>query len=136
MKRPWGRFNLLFLTAAVFIGVSMATRLLLALRPEVAVVSVPRVFGYGLLFDFVAACYALAPLALWLALVPDRVARSRVHRALGLAGFVVVVFVSVVLAAAEWLFWDEYGGRFNFIAVDYLLYTHEVLQNIWQSFPV
>ena len=117
MKRPWGRFNLLFLTAAVFIGVSMATRLLLALRPEVAVVSVPRVFGYGLLFDFVAACYALAPLALWLALVPDRVARSRVHRALGLAGFVVVVFVSVVLAAAEWLFWDEYGGRFNFIAV-------------------
>ena len=26
--------------------------------------------------------------------------------------------------------------RFNFIAVDYLLYTHEVLGNIWQSYPV
>jgi phosphoglycerol transferase MdoB-like AlkP superfamily enzyme len=136
MNQPWARFNLLFLAAAVSIGISMAMRLLLALRPEVAVVSVPRVFGYGLLFDLVAACYALAPLALWLALVPNRVARHPVHRALALAGFGVVVFVSVVLAASEWLFWDEYGGRFNFIAVDYLLYTHEVLQNIWQSFPV
>ena len=41
-----------------------------------------------------------------------------------------------MLAVSEWLFWDEFGSRFNFIAVDYLLYTHEVLGNIWQSYPV
>ena len=39
----------------------------------------------------------------------------------------------LLLPVAEWLFWDEFGGRFNFIAVDYLLYTHEVLGNIWES---
>ena len=33
-------------------------------------------------------------------------------------------------AVAEWLFWDEFGARFNFIAVDYLVYTREVLGNI------
>ena len=46
------------------------------------------------------------------------------------------IFIMLFTAVAEWLFWDEFGSRFNFIAVDYLLYTHEVLGNIWQSYPV
>ncbi|PKL97626.1 MAG: sulfatase, partial [Gammaproteobacteria bacterium HGW-Gammaproteobacteria-7] len=37
---------------------------------------------------------------------------------------------------AEWLFWDEFGVRFNFIAVDYLVYSDEVLRNIRESYPV
>jgi phosphoglycerol transferase MdoB-like AlkP superfamily enzyme len=40
------------------------------------------------------------------------------------------------MLVAEWLFWDEFGTRFNFIAVDYLVYTREVLGNIAQSYPV
>jgi hypothetical protein len=37
---------------------------------------------------------------------------------------------------AEWLFWDEFSVRFNFIAVDYLIYTHEVVNNIIESYPM
>ncbi len=37
---------------------------------------------------------------------------------------------------AEVLFWNEFGARFNFIAVDYLIYTRETFGNIRQSFPV
>ncbi|MFO7542137.1 MAG: hypothetical protein R6W97_04875 [Thiobacillus sp.] len=37
---------------------------------------------------------------------------------------------------AEWFFWDEFGVRFNFIAMDYLVYTREVVGNIRESFPV
>ncbi|KAB2912783.1 MAG: LTA synthase family protein [Hyphomicrobiaceae bacterium] len=37
---------------------------------------------------------------------------------------------------AEALFWNEFGTRFNFIAVDYLIYTREVIGNIRQSYPV
>ncbi|MBA4057498.1 MAG: sulfatase, partial [Marivirga sp.] len=37
---------------------------------------------------------------------------------------------------AEWLFWDEFNVRFNFIAVDYLVYTTEVVGNIHQSYPL
>ena len=94
------------------------------------------IFGIGLLFDLVTAGYLLAPFVAWLALAPDPIARTRPYRALALAGFFVLVYGFVVLAVAEWLFWDEFGGRFNFIAVDYLLYTHEVIGNIWQSYPV
>jgi len=37
---------------------------------------------------------------------------------------------------AEFPFWDEFGVRFNFIAVDYLVYTYEVISNINQSYPL
>ena len=37
---------------------------------------------------------------------------------------------------SEWFFWEEFGKRFNFIAVDYLVYTHEVIQNIRESYPM
>ena len=39
-------------------------------------------------------------------------------------------------AAAEWLFWDEFGVRFNFIAVDYLVYSDEVINNVLESYPI
>jgi phosphoglycerol transferase MdoB-like AlkP superfamily enzyme len=128
-----------FLAAATLVLVSTVIRLALALRPEVAVGSVAdwlRVFGYGTAFDLMAACYLVAPFVLWLMLVPDRVARSRPHRVLALAVFAAAAYGALVLAVSEWLFWDEFGSRFNFIAVDYLLYTHEVLGNIWQSYPI
>ncbi|GAA4282230.1 LTA synthase family protein [Gaetbulibacter aestuarii] len=36
----------------------------------------------------------------------------------------------------EFTFWDEFHRRYNFIAVDYLIYTYEVVQNINQSYPL
>ncbi len=36
----------------------------------------------------------------------------------------------------EWFFWDEFSTRFNFIAVDYLIYTKEVVGNIQESFSL
>jgi phosphoglycerol transferase MdoB-like AlkP superfamily enzyme len=40
------------------------------------------------------------------------------------------------IALSEWTFWDEFSTRFNFIAVDYLVYTQEVIGNIVESYPV
>ena len=37
---------------------------------------------------------------------------------------------------SEYFFWDEFSSRFNFIAVDYLVYTTEVIQNIVESYPL
>jgi phosphoglycerol transferase MdoB-like AlkP superfamily enzyme len=134
------RFGPALITAAFFVAASSATRLLLALRHDVVfpagIGDWTRVFSYGLAFDLVAACYFMAPMVLWLALVPDRIARSLPHRVLTVVLFIAAAFGVFLLSISEWLFWDEFGGRFNFIAVDYLLYTHEVLGNIWQSYPV
>ena len=39
-------------------------------------------------------------------------------------------------AVSEYFFWSEFGVRYNFIAVDYLVYTNEVVGNIRESYPV
>ena len=49
--------------------------------------------------------------------------------------FFIFLFLLVFNSIAEWLFWDEFNVRFNFIAVDYLIYTTEVIGNIYQSYP-
>jgi phosphoglycerol transferase MdoB-like AlkP superfamily enzyme len=55
-----------------------------------------------------------------------------------LFSFVIFLFVAILLqtAISEYFFWNEFGVRFNFIAVDYLVYTNEVIGNIMQSYPV
>jgi phosphoglycerol transferase MdoB-like AlkP superfamily enzyme len=123
---------------AVFIAMCTLTRAALLFRPEVAALPVSdllRSFFLGLGFDLAAAAYLLTPFVLWLALAPHRLARSRFFRAATLAWFAIACFVFLLTAVAEWLFWEEFGARFNFIAVDYLLYTHEVIGNIWESYP-
>lgn len=49
---------------------------------------------------------------------------------------VLVVFVLLFNAVSEWFFWQEFSTRYNFIAVDYLVYTTEVLGNITESYPL
>jgi phosphoglycerol transferase MdoB-like AlkP superfamily enzyme len=134
------RFIPALVAAGCLVVISSLSRVLLAVRPDVAFAGSgsdwARIFIYGLGFDLVTACYVVAPVVLWLALVPDRIARSWPHRMAALLMVAALVFTALLLAVSEWLFWDEFGSRFNFIAVDYLLYTQEVLGNIWQSYPV
>lgn len=133
------RLRPVLFAAGVFLLLSLLTRVVLALRPDVpfgGVLEFGGAFARGLLFDLSATAYALTPLLLWLALAPSRLARTRLYRAGSVAAVATACFLALFLAVSEWIFWDEFAGRFNFIAVDYLLYTHEVIGNIWQSYPV
>nr|WP_269803332.1 LTA synthase family protein [Pseudomonas sp. NMI542_15] len=80
--------------------------------------------------------YAALPLGLYLAVCPAALWRTRWHHRLMSGVLVVSLFVMLFVAVAEWLFWDEFGVRFNFIAVDYLVYSKEVLDNIRESYPL
>jgi phosphoglycerol transferase MdoB-like AlkP superfamily enzyme len=55
-----------------------------------------------------------------------------------LFSFVIFLFVVLFLqnTISEYFFWNEFGVKYNFIAVDYLVYTNEVIGNIMQSYPV
>jgi phosphoglycerol transferase MdoB-like AlkP superfamily enzyme len=54
--------------------------------------------------------------------------------------FSIAVFITTLLIVqntiSEFFFWNEFGVRYNFIAVDYLVYTNEVIKNIMESYPV
>ena len=47
-----------------------------------------------------------------------------------------LIYALLFVAASELVFWNEFSVRFNFIAVDYLVYTTEVIGNIQESYPI
>ncbi len=55
-----------------------------------------------------------------------------------LFAFVIFLYVLLILqnGLSEYFFWNEFGVKYNFIAVNYLIYTNEVIGNIMQSYPV
>src|SRR5207247_2629671 len=73
---------------------------------------------------------------LYLWLMPDKIFRKRWHRFILFGLFTIFTFILLFNATSEFFFWDEFNARFNFIAVDYLIYTTEVIGNIRQSYPI
>src|SRR5471030_2756073 len=94
------------------------------------------VFGVGLLYDLGFLTYAALPMGLYLLLCPPALWRRRGHRWFLQGLLTVSLFAMLFTSVAEWLFWDEFGVRFNFIAVDYLVYSDEVLNNLLESYPI
>lgn len=138
LKSAQARF--LGLLAALWLGVFVVTRSILLLthlgEAQLSASGVLRLYGEGMIYDLTFLLYAFAPLALYLLLCPARLWRKRWHLRLLQAAMTFGVFLMLFTAVAEWLFWDEFGVRFNFIAVDYLVYSDEVINNILESYPV
>ena len=141
LKSLFSRFaSLPFLPyALLFLSIASLTRLALALQTGVDTAPLslwPGVFLHGLTFDLSVMAWLLAPMLLWAALWPARWRNTRWQGGLRLALFFLMAAVLLFGALSEWVFWEEFATRFNFIAVDYLVYTHEVIGNIVESYPV
>ena len=62
--------------------------------------------------------------------------RKQIRLVLYYIAIFIFVLVIVQNAISEFFFWNEFGVRYNFIAVDYLIYTNTVIGNIMESYPV
>ena len=93
-----------------------------------------KIFAAGFVYDLAAFSYAGSVLALYLLLIPDGVYQAGWHRRWVFAFFFVCAFLLAFNLAAEYYFFYEFGARYNFIAVDYLVYTNEVIGNIRESY--
>ncbi|MBI5744699.1 MAG: sulfatase-like hydrolase/transferase [Elusimicrobia bacterium] len=122
----------------LFLGFSLLTRLTLLVMSWPDLDAGPwllaKVFAAGLLYDCAAFSYAAAPLALYLLAVPERIYEHVWHRPAMYALFLISAFLLAFNLAAEYYFFYEFGVRYNFIAVDYLVYTSEVVGNIRESY--
>ncbi|WP_345029955.1 LTA synthase family protein [Ravibacter arvi] len=98
--------------------------------------AVARIFSTGFLFDLGACAFFLLPYAIYLAIWPARFNQTLANRLLTYTGFVLATLIFLFSLFSEVTFWLEFESRFNFIAVDYLVYTHEVAQNINESYPM
>jgi hypothetical protein len=90
----------------------------------------------GFLSDLLMAAVFILPWAGGLVMTTDRWrARPWVMRGTAAVAFL-SFFLFTFLAIVEVAFFDEFSARFNYMAVDYLLFPTEVAGNIWQSYPV
>ncbi len=94
------------------------------------------VFFKGFLFDFSVALSFVMLHSIYLLLFPSRWIGSKIDVVLNYFFLTLILFIGLFSFAAEFPFWDEFKTRFNFIAVDYLIYTYEVIENINQSYPI
>ena len=121
----------------VLLGTLTRVALVLAGQSEVphSIAILVRIFAAGALLDLWVAAWCVLPLVLYLALLPERWWQARWQRVALTASLAGILYGTLFIAAAEWFFFEEFDSRFNFVAVDYLLYPTEVVTNIWQSYP-
>ena len=124
---------------SLFFACSWVTRLalLIAARHDItwdASLAVVLFIGVG--YDASAGVFAAFPWLLLGVIAPLRLLQSRAGKILVLCLMTVCAGILIFIATAEWFFWDEFGARFNFIAVDYLVFTQEVWGNIKESYPM
>lgn len=93
-------------------------------------------FAKGAWFDLATLGFLAAPILLVSAALGNRFRARRSVHALRWAVLWMALAALLFGALAEIVFWREFGTRFNFIAIDYLIYTTEVVGNIRESYPV
>ncbi len=95
-----------------------------------------RAFATGFVYDITVGLSFLFLYILYLLFFPKKWIGSILDKAITYSYFSLVLFIIYFSLVAEIPFWEEFGIRFNFIAVDYLIYTYEVVANINQSYPL
>ncbi|WP_084709073.1 LTA synthase family protein [Aequorivita vladivostokensis] len=97
---------------------------------------IANTFLIGFLFDLGTVSFFALPYALYLLLLPRRCHGSIFDRIVTWFAYSLGLVIFLFSFFAEITFWEEFKNRFNFIAVDYLIYTYEVVKNINESYPI
>ncbi len=125
---------------AIFLSIQLLVRLSLLARSvsaiDYSVAEVMQAIMLGFWFDLVTASFFMLPIALYHFLLPARKHGSTLDKRIDALWRLIFIFTLLFDAVSEHLFWSEFSTRFNFIAVDYLVYTQEVIGNIVESYPI
>lgn len=103
---------------------------------DFSIINLFKILFTGLFFDLGVISYFLLPYLLYLLILPNKFVGSKFDKSITYFAYFIGLTIFTFSFLAEFTFWDEFKCRFNFIAVDYLIYTFEVVQNIHQSYPL
>jgi phosphoglycerol transferase MdoB-like AlkP superfamily enzyme len=134
------RFTIVLLFLLINLATFSLLRVVLLIKQladiDSPVYQIALAFLIGLVNDLAFFSYLLIPFVLYLLVLPNRIYQSKTHKIIAVSVFIVCLYGLFFIELSEWTFWDEFGVRFNFIAVDYLIYTHEIVTNIIESYPL
>ncbi|MBL7881025.1 MAG: LTA synthase family protein, partial [Chryseobacterium gambrini] len=134
------RFSALFSVLALYIILSFVVRIILLLwsvgDADLNLFYILRAFFTGFCYDLTIGTLFLFLYAVYLLIFPKKWIGSMFDKCFTYFYLTLIFIIIYFSLLAEIPFWDEFGVRFNFIAVDYLIYTYEVVSNINQSYPL
>lgn len=134
------RYGAIAVLYGIFLFLSLATRIMLLMQSSADIESTAaallKMFAIGFFYDSVAFSYFMVPLTVYLALVPAASFTTPAQRYVFNALLFFLIALLVFTGCAEYYYWEEFTTRFDFVAVDYLVYRREVSANIMQSYPV
>ncbi|MGM8363658.1 LTA synthase family protein [Flavobacterium sp. ARAG 55.4] len=140
LSSRYGRYSLLVSFIVWFLLLSQLLRISFFIRQYDEVswngIDLIRTLLTGLFFDFGTITFISICSVIYYSIMPNKWIGSVLDKILVYFFTSLTVFILVFTFFAEVTFWDEFKTRFNFIAVDYLIYTHEVVSNIKQSYPL
>ena len=135
-----GRYSLLVGFTKWFLLFSVFLRLFFFIEQfsevSTSFIDIVQTFTYGLFFDVGVIAFVWLLSTFYILLLPEKWIGKRLDRILTYFFFNLTLLIFVFTFFAEISFWDEFRCRFNFIAVDYLIYTFEVVENINESYPL
>lgn len=134
------RYSLLFSLVVLSVSLSFISRIIFLIWSfkdlELNFVHILRAFITGLGFDLSVGLSFVLLYAFYLLFLPKKWIGSLADKIFTYFHLSLILIILFFGWMAEFPFWDEFGVRFNFIAVDYLIYTYEVVSNINQSYPL
>jgi phosphoglycerol transferase MdoB-like AlkP superfamily enzyme len=94
------------------------------------------VFLIGIAFDIITLLYIMIIPICYYTFINRNFFNSKIHLYLNKFFYLLLLYFLIFTSFSEIVFWEEFQTRFNFIAVDYLIYTTEVIANIIESYPI
>ena len=134
------RFSLLYSFISTYVLISFGIRISLYALSfddiDFSLISIIKIFSLGFFFDLSVALFFSTIYYSYLLALPSKLVGSILDKVITYFLMGILLFISIFSFVAEFPFWEEFNTRFNFIAVDYLIYTYEVFENINQSTSV
>nr|WP_233167073.1 alkaline phosphatase family protein [Pedobacter sp. ASV2] len=134
------RYSILLGYLAYFLLFSFIIRSILFIcacqHTDFKILEIFKLYFTGLFFDLGTGLLLVSFYALYLLLIPNRFYHKKWNKIVTYILFFLFLLITLFSFFAELTFWQEFESRFNFIAVDYLIYTYEVINNINESYPL
>ncbi|MFU7502375.1 MAG: LTA synthase family protein [Candidatus Tisiphia sp.] len=124
----------------IYLIFQFITRILLSSyalwQQQITIYDLVSIFVIGTFNDLISLCYFLPVILLVIIGFYKLLARYKfLYVSCSFIAYFCTIALLIFIAIAEIIFWDEFGVRFNFIAVDYLIYTHEIIGTVKESLP-
>ena len=85
---------------------------------EITFFEIVKLFFISSWFDLTTFSFFLIPYILYLISLPYKFHLGKIDRILTKICYFILIYLLTYDVVAEWIFWDEFNVRYNFIAVD------------------